>query len=303
MEATTGAGDELFARVGDVELCYEELGDPDGEPLLLVMGLGAQMILWDRRFCESLGERGYRVIRFDNRDVGRSTHLRAPIPGRAAMLFGTGRPAYTLDDLADDAVGLLDALEIDSAHIVGASMGGMISQVVGYQHPKRVRSLGLIMTHSGRRPTSMPTWRAFGALMARPATDREGLVDSMVRVFKVIGSPGYPMDEEHFRSLAGATWDRGYNPAGTARQMHAITAGGNRTSRLSAISAPTVVIHGRRDSLVRPANGKLIARSIPGASLVLIDGMGHDLPEPVWPEIVDAISSNAARAAEPAVAV
>jgi pimeloyl-ACP methyl ester carboxylesterase len=302
MEAT-GAGDELFARVGDVELCYEELGDPDGEPLLLVMGLGAQMILWDRRFCESLGERGYRVIRFDNRDVGRSTHLRAPIPGRAAMLFGTGRPAYTLDDLADDAVGLLDALEIDSAHIVGASMGGMISQVVGYQHPKRVRSLGLIMTHSGRRPTSMPTWRAFGALMARPATDREGLVDSMVRVFKVIGSPGYPMDEEHFRSLAGATWDRGYNPAGTARQMHAITAGGNRTSRLSAISAPTVVIHGRRDSLVRPANGKLIARSIPGARLVLIDGMGHDLPEPVWPEIVDAISSNAARAAEPAVAV
>jgi pimeloyl-ACP methyl ester carboxylesterase len=301
MEATT-AGDELFARVGDVELCYEELGDPDGEPLLLVMGLGAQMILWDRRFCESLGEQGHRVIRFDNRDVGRSTHLRAPIPGRAAMLFGRGRPAYTLDDLADDAVGLLDALEIDSAHVVGASMGGMISQVVGYRHPKRVRSLGLIMTHSGRRPTSMPTWRAFGALLARPATDREGLIDSMVRVFKVIGSPGYPMDEERFRSVAGATWDRGYNPAGTARQLHAITAGGNRTARLSAISAPTVVIHGRRDSLVRPANGRLIARSIPGARLVLIDGMGHDLPEPVWPEIVDAISSNAARAAEPAVA-
>jgi pimeloyl-ACP methyl ester carboxylesterase len=302
MEATTGA-DELFARVGDVELCYEELGDPGGEPLLLVMGLGAQMILWDRRFCDSLGERGYRVIRFDNRDVGRSTHVRAPAPGRAAMLLGTGRPAYTLDDMAGDAMGLLDALEIDSAHVVGASMGGMISQVVGYQHPKRVRSLGLIMTHSGRRPTSMPTWRAFGALLAKPARSRDELIDSMVRVFKVIGSSGYPMDEERFRTLAGATWDRGYDPAGTARQLHAITAGGNRTARLSAISAPTVVIHGKRDPLVRPANARLIARTIPGARLVLIDGMGHDLPEPVWPQIVDAIASNAERASQPAVAV
>jgi pimeloyl-ACP methyl ester carboxylesterase len=297
------AGEERTERVGDVEMCFEELGDRGGEPLLLVMGLGAQMIHWDARFCEQLGERGYRVIRFDNRDVGRSTHLRAPIPGRSAMLLGTGKPAYTLSDLAGDAVGLLDALEIDSAHVVGASMGGMISQVIGYEHPERARSLGLIMTHSGRRPTSMPTWRAFGALMARPARTREELVETMVKVFRVIGSPGYPMDEERFRALAGATWDRGYSPAGTARQLHAITAGGNRTQRLESISAPTVVIHGESDPLVRPANGRLLARSIPGSGLVPIEGMGHDLPEPVWPRIIDALDRNAGRAPAAATAL
>ena len=219
------------------------------------------------------------------------------------MLLGTGRPAYGLGDLADDAVGLLDALDVDSAHVVGASMGGMISQVVGYRHPDRVRSLGLIMTHSGRRPTSMPTWRAFGSLLARPATDREALIETMTRVFKVIGSPGYPIDESRFRLLAGATWDRGYNPAGTARQLHAITAGGNRTRHLSGIAAPTVVIHGTRDPLVRPANGRLIARSIRGSDLVLVDGMGHDLPEAAWPRIIDAIHRNAQRAPVAAVAV
>ncbi len=290
------AARERIVRVGDVELCFDELGDPAGEPMLLVMGLGAQMILWDHAFCDLLGERGYRAIRFDNRDVGRSTHVRAPVPSRTAMLFGTGTPAYTLGDMASDAVGLLDALEIDSAHVVGASMGGMISQVVGYDHPERVRSLGLIMTHSGHRLKATPTWRAFGALLARPATDREGMIETMQRVFKVIGSPEYPMDSERFRALAEATWERGYDAAGTARQFHAITAGGNRTRRLAGISAPTVVVHGTRDPLVRPSNAKLIARSIPGTELVMLDGMGHDLPEPLWPRIIEAIDRNAKRA-------
>ena len=245
------AGSERTERVGDVELCFEELGDPRGEPLLLVMGLGAQMIHWDARFCEQLGERGYRVIRFDNRDVGHSTHLRAPTPGRSAMLLGDRqRPAYTLSDHGGRRGRASSTRsEIESAHVVGASMGGMISQVIGYEHPERVRSLGLIMTHSGRRPTSMPTWRAFGALMARPARTREELVETMVKVFKVIGSPGYPMDEERFRALAGATWDRGYYPAGTARQLHAITAGGNRTRRL----AGDLRADGRHPRRARPA--------------------------------------------------
>jgi pimeloyl-ACP methyl ester carboxylesterase len=156
---------ERLVRVGDLELCCEELGDPDGEPMLLVMGLGAQLIHWDRGFCELLGERGYRVIRFDNRDSGRSTHLRAPVPRRAAMLLGRGRPAYRLEDLADDAVGVLDGFALDSAHIVGASMGGMIAQVAGYRRPGRVRSLALIMTNSGRRTVSTPTRRALAALL------------------------------------------------------------------------------------------------------------------------------------------
>jgi pimeloyl-ACP methyl ester carboxylesterase len=294
--ASTDVVDERFVGVGDVELCCEELGDPGGEPILLVMGLGAQMIHWDRRFCELIAASGYRVIRFDNRDAGRSTHVQAPAPGRAAMLLGRGRPAYRLDDLADDAVGVLDGFELDSAHVVGASMGGMIAQVVGYRHPGRIRSLALIMTHSGRRTVSTPTRRALAALLARPARTRDELIDSMLRTFRVIGSPAYPIDEERFRAVAGATWDRGYSAAGAARQLHAITASGDRTRRLREISAPTVVIHGERDPLVRPAAGRLIARTIRGAELVSIPGMGHDLPAPVWPRIVDAIDRNAQRA-------
>ena len=296
LEPEVAAAGERFANVGDVELCWEELGDRDGEPLLLVMGLGAQMIYWDTRFCELLGDRGYRVIRFDNRDVGRSTHLRAPIPGRAAMLLGRGRAAYRLDDLADDAIGLLDAIDVPSAHVVGASMGGMIAQVAGYRHRGRVRSLALLMTHSGRRTVSMPTRRALAALMARPARSRDELVEMLVRTFRVIGSPAYPFDERQFRALAGVSFDRGYNPAGVARQLHAITASGDRTRRLREIAAPSVVIHGDRDPLIRPAAGRLIARTIPGAEFVSIGGMGHDLPEPVWPRIVDAIDRNAQRA-------
>jgi pimeloyl-ACP methyl ester carboxylesterase len=294
-DAADGA-EERFVSVGDLELCCDELGDPDGEPVLLVMGLGAQMIHWDRGFCELLGERGYRVIRFDNRDVGRSTHLRAPVPGRAAMLFGAGRPAYRLDDLAHDAVGVLDGFGLASAHVVGASMGGMIAQVVGYRHPERVRSLGLMMTHSGRRTVAMPTPRALRALMAPPPRSRDDLIESMLRAFRTIGSPAYPIDEERFRAVAGVTWDRGYDAAGDARQLHAITASGDRTRHLKLIRAPTVVIHGDSDPLVRPAGGRLIARTVPGAELVSIAGMGHDLPEPVWPQIVDAIDRNARRA-------
>ena len=287
---------ERLAKVGGLELAYDELGDPDGEPMLMVMGLGAQLIHWDRRFCEMLGERGFRVIRFDNRDVGHSSKLKGPPPKTTAMLWGLHRGlAYTLDDMADDAAGLLDELGIESAHLVGASMGGMIAQVVGYRRPRKARSLALIMTGSGKRVASLPRMRAFGTLMARPGPSREHFVEFMVKTFGVIGSPGYERDEEWLREVAGATWDRGHSRAGVARQLHAITASGDRTRRLRGITAPTVVIHGDRDPLLRPAAGRSVARAIPGAEMRMMKGMGHDLPPPLWPEIVDAIARNASR--------
>jgi pimeloyl-ACP methyl ester carboxylesterase len=292
---------EHLARVGEVELAWDELGDPDGEPMLMVMGLGAQLIHWDKRFCELLGERGFRVIRFDNRDSGHSSRLKGPPPKTAAMLLGSRRSlAYSLDDMADDAAGLLDGLGIDSAHLVGASMGGMIAQVVGYRHPDKVRSLGLIMTGSGKRVASLPRLRAFGTLLTRPARTRDQFVELLVRTFGVIGSPEHETDEDWLRATAGATWDRGHSRAGVARQLHAITASRDRSRNLRAVRAPTVVIHGERDPLVRPAAGRSLARAIPGAELRMIPGMGHDLPRAVWPEVVEAIATNAGRAAAPA---
>jgi pimeloyl-ACP methyl ester carboxylesterase len=293
---------ERIARVGEIELAWDELGDPDGEPMLMVMGLGAQMIHWDVRFCEFLGERGFRVIRFDNRDSGRSSKVSGPPPKTTAMLLGLRRGlAYTLGDMADDAAGLLDALEIESAHVVGASMGGMIAQVAAYRRPEKVRSLGLIMTGSGKRVASLPRMRAFGTVLARPARTRDQFVELLVKTFGIIGSPGYETDEEWLREIAGATWDRGHSRAGIARQLHAITASGDRTRKLHGVKAPTVVIHGDRDPLVRPAAGHALARAIPGAELRMIEGMGHDLPRAVWPDIVDAIAGNAAKAGAPAV--
>jgi pimeloyl-ACP methyl ester carboxylesterase len=291
---------ERFAKVGDLELCYEELGDPSGEPMLLVMGLGTQLIHWHPRFCEMLGARGFRVIRFDNRDAGRSTTIAGPPPGTVAMMLGLRRElAYELDDMADDATGLLDALGIDSAHLCGVSMGGMIAQVAAYRSPERVRSLTLIMTGSGKRVASLPRMRAFGTLISKPARTREQFVDLVTRTFGVIGSPGYPMDAEReaeFRATLAHSWDRGHSTAGVARQLHAITASGDRTKRLRGVRAPTLVIHGDKDPLVRPMAGKALAKAIPGARLRIIEGMGHDLPPPLFERLTAEIAENAARA-------
>ena len=297
MSSGREAGAERFARVGEVELCYQELGDPGGEPMLLVMGLATQMIHWEDGFCELLGEQGFRVIRFDNRDVGRSTTLDGPPPGRTAMLLGLQRGlAYTLDDLADDAAGLLDALEIDSAHVAGVSLGGMIAQVMGYRHRRRVRSLGLLMTGSGKRVASVPRMRAFGTLFARAPRDREAYADQAVRVFKVIGSSAFASREEIVRRLALEAFDRGHSRAGVARQLHAITASGDRTRYLRTIRAPTVVIHGTRDPLIRPVAGRSVAEAIPGARWVPVPQLGHDLPPEVWPLVAGELVANARRA-------
>jgi pimeloyl-ACP methyl ester carboxylesterase len=290
-------GPELTAPANGIELCYQELGEPDGEPMVLVMGLGGQLVHWPDGFCEPLADAGFRLIRFDNRDVGRSTWIKGPPPSRTAMLFGLRRGlAYTLDDMADDLGGLIETLGIGPAHVVGASQGGMIAQVLGYRRPELVRSLGLIMTGGGKRVASVPRLRALGTLMRELPREREAYVEAMVRVFKVIGSPDYPDDEQWLRDALGRSFDRGDNPAGAGRQLHAITASGDRTRKLRGVRAPTLVIHGTRDPLVRPAAGKGLARAIPGARLELIEGMGHDLPPALWPRITKLLGENARRA-------
>lgn len=284
------------ARTNGIELEYEEFGERSGRPLLLVMGLGAQMILWEEEFCEELARRGHRVIRFDNRDVGLSTKLEdAGVPDMTAIVqaWQAGRRAeapYTLSDMARDAVGLLDALGIDAAHVVGASMGGMIAQTMAIEHPSRVKSLTSIMSTTGASDLPPPKPEAMQALLTPPPPDREGNIERAVAVFRVIGSPGFPFDEKRFREIAGRAYDRCFYPQGVARQLAAIIASGSRREALRKIRIPALVIHGTADPLVPLEAGKDTARSIPGARELYIEGMGHDLPRPAWPQIVDAIT-------------
>ncbi|HEX6666886.1 MAG TPA: alpha/beta hydrolase [Solirubrobacterales bacterium] len=291
-------GDEQIAPVNGIELCCQEMGDPDGEPLLLVMGLATQMIAWNEEFCSLLVDRGFRVVRFDNRDIGHSTKFsEAGVPSRFDMLSGRRATApYLLKDMARDTVGLMDHLGIDSAHIAGASMGGMIVQTTAIEHPERVRSLVSIMSTTGSRWTGLPSLKAFGVLLGSPPLSRDQVVSRAIKTFKVIGSPGFPFEEDHIRELAGRSYDRGHDPAGVARQLHAIIASGDRTRALRNVTAPALVIHGSSDHLVRPAGGRATAHAIPGARLKMIDGMGHDLPRQLWPTFVDEIAANAARA-------
>ena len=290
-----------MAPANGIELCYQEMGDPDGEPLLLVMGLATQMLAWDEEFCAMLVERGYRVVRFDNRDIGRSTKLRsAGVSGRLDLLIGRrGTAPYLLRDMAADTFGLMDHLEIDSAHLVGASMGGMIAQTAAIECPERVRSLTSIMSTTGSRRVGHPSYRTFGLLLGERPREREEMVERVVKTFKVIGSPGYPFEEEHVRELAARSYDRGHSAAGVVRQLHAITASGDRTPRLRQLKLPALVIHGKSDILVNPSGGRATAKAIPGARLKLVEGMGHDLPRALWPDFAEEIAANAARAPEP----
>jgi pimeloyl-ACP methyl ester carboxylesterase len=289
--------EERVAPANGIELCYQEMGDPDGAPLVLIMGLATQMIAWDEEFCRMLAERGFRVVRFDNRDIGRSTKVSgAGLPNVLGLVVGRGEPAYRLRDMADDAVGLMDHLGIESAHVVGASMGGMIAQCTAIGHPDRVRSLTSIMSTTGSRRVGHPSYKTFGLLLAKPPREREAAIERVIKTFKTIGSPGYPFDEERIRAIANRSFDRGHSQAGIARQLHAITASGDRTPHLRKLDLPTVVIHGKSDVLVNPSGARATARAIPAARLKLIDGMGHDLPHALWPTIVEEISCNAARA-------
>ena len=292
--------EELTAPANGIELVYQEMGPTDGEPLIMVMGLATQMIAWPPELCSMLVDRGFRVIRFDNRDIGRSTKIEsAGVSSRVDMMSGRRATApYLLRDMARDTIGLMDHLGIESAHLVGASMGGMIVQTMAIEYPERVRSIVSIMSTTGSRWTGLPSLKAFGVLRGAPPRDREAMIERGVRTFKVIGSPGFEFDEERVREIAGRSYDRGHSAAGVARQLHAITASCDRTQALRNVQLPATVIHGSRDPLVRPAGGRATARAIPGARLRMIEGMGHDLPRAVWPQMVEEIAANAARAGE-----
>src|SRR5215213_10138466 len=294
---------EQFCTVNDVELCFETFGDPGDPAMLLVMGLATQMVGWPDEFCEQLAARGYFVIRFDNRDVGRSQKIDVPVPTIRQLLLRDKRAArYTLEHMAADGIGLLDHLGIERAHVVGVSMGGMIAQTMAARHPDRVLSLASIISNTGARWTGQPSPRMYPLLLKKPPRDREGYVRHTVDVFKKIGSQGFPIDEDELRRTAERSFDRGLNPAGSTRQLAAIIASGDRTPLLRTITVPTVVIHGRKDRLVPASGGRATAKAIPGARLVIIDGMGHDLPRGAWPRLLDEIEQNAARAGEPATA-
>jgi pimeloyl-ACP methyl ester carboxylesterase len=291
------------ANVGPVELVYETIGDPSDPPLLLVMGLGMQLIHWDIRLCEQFAERGFHVIRFDNRDAGLSTKIQAPVPNVMRLMAGLPtKVPYLLSDMAMDAFGLLDHLGMERAHVVGTSMGGMIAQQMAIDAPERVLSLASMMSTTGDRWVGTPKLRVWSVLMRRAPRDRDAYVTYFARVFRMIGSPAYRPDEDRVRELAAATYDRSHSTAGTVRQLGAILASGSRTAALRELDVPTVVIHGEADPLLPVRGGIATARAIPKAELIKIPGMGHDMPEQLWPTFVDAIARNAERAAAPQAA-
>jgi len=292
--------EELFAPVAPgIELCYQTFGSPDGEPLVLVMGLGGPMTWWDPELCTMLAEAGFHVVRYDNRDTGRSSRAKGRVNRRQLVQSFVGRgprPPYTLNDLAADAFGLMDHLGWDSAHIAGVSMGGMIVQTMALDQPSRVRSMTSIMSTLGKRSVGWQHPSLLPMLLARRANDREAYVESSARMWKVIGSPAYPSDLESERRRAGETFDRGISASGVLRQMVAILNQPDRSRALAALRVPTAVIHGSADKMVHVSGGRATARAVPGAELLVIDGMGHDLPEALFATFTEVIRRTADRA-------
>lgn len=284
--------------VNDIEICYESFGPDDAPPLLLVMGLGAQMTLWSTGFISELLELGFRVIRFDNRDAGLSTKTEGDPPDVMALYMkaAAGEPVeapYSLSTMAEDAVGLLDALDIPTAHIVGASMGGMIVQMMAIEHPDRVLSMTSIMSTTGSNAVGQPDPTAIGALLTPPPADRTGAIEATVATARIIA--GSLFDEDEARSRATEAYDRCFHPPGPAFQIAAIAATGDRTERLREVQIPTLVVHGREDSLVTLSGGEATAAVIPGADLLVFGRMGHDTPPAYWSAMADAIFHNAMR--------
>ncbi|CAJ1494036.1 alpha/beta hydrolase [[Mycobacterium] kokjensenii] len=288
------------ARSGDLDIYYEDMGDPADPPVLLVMGLGAQLLLWRTGFCEKLVEQGLRVIRYDNRDVGLSSKLGraqaggALIPRMARFWLGKPSPGvYTLEDMADDAAALLDHLDIEQTHVVGASMGGMIAQVFAARFAPRTRSLAVIFSSNNRRFLPPPSPRALLALLTGPSPDSppEVIINNSMRASRIIGSPRYPTPEDRLRANITEAYERSYYPWGVARQFGAILASGSLAAYDRLITAPTVVIHGLADKLMRPSGGRAVADAIDRARLVLFEGMGHDLPEELWDPLISELTT------------
>ncbi|WP_431899646.1 alpha/beta fold hydrolase [Nonomuraea sp. bgisy101] len=276
----------LKAHANGIEIAYDTFGTPRDRPLLLIMGLGSQLVHWDDEFCELLAGRGHHVVRYDNRDVGLSTHFsEAGVPD---LTPGAAAP-YLLSDMADDAAGLMDALGWPAAHVLGVSMGGMIAQALAIAHPGRVLTLTSIMS-TPSPDAGPPTPEATAALFSAPAPDRQAAIERALEVWTVIGSPGYELDRERIAKLAGLAYDRDYDPAGTTRQLAAILASGDRTEGLGRLRMPALVVHGEADVLVQVSGGRATAAAIPGARLMTFPGMGHDLPRPLWEQIMDAVT-------------
>ena len=271
------------APANGIEIFYDTFGSPDDDALLLIRGFGSQMISWHEEFCEMLAGGGFHIIRFDNRDVGLSTKF-------------DEAPPYTLDDMAADAIGLLDHLGIAFAHVAGMSMGGMIAQLMAINHPDRVLSLASIMSHMGDSDAAAPTAEAMATFVQPPATTRQEAIERGVADRRVITGPGFDFDERDAREVAARSYDRCYCPEGRVRQGLAIRSAPSRRAALERLTIPVAVIHGSADPLIPVENGRRTAAAVPGAELVIIDGMGHDLPRGAWERIVDAITANARRA-------
>jgi pimeloyl-ACP methyl ester carboxylesterase len=286
---------EQFCDIGGaITLCYETFGSESNPPMLLIMGLGMSMLGWPEDFCEQLAGRGFYVVRFDNRDAGRSTRIHGRPPTPRQLLTRRIEPVlYTLSDMAADAAGLLRSLGLAPAHIVGASMGGMIAQTLAAEHPDSTRSLVSIMSMTGSRWSGQPALRIYPYLLRAAPSEREAYIEHMSHMFATIGSTGLPQDTERIRDMMTRSYDRGHDPDASGRQLGAIIASGDRTAQLRRIKAPTLVIHGSKDPMVSPSGGKATAKAIPGARLMTIEGMGHDLPEAAWPQLVPAIADHA----------
>jgi len=285
------------APANGIELYYEEAGDPAGPPLLLIMGLASQHVSWPPELIQGFADRGFRVVSYDNRDIGLSTHMDTPVDVMALLAArSAGEPfsvPYVLSDMADDAAGLLDHLGIEAAHVLGVSMGGMIAQALAIAHPERVLTMTSIMSTTGDPDVGAPTGEAMQMLLRPPYTSLEEAMDGAVAVAHVIGSPGL-IDEDRLRRRAALAWERNYDPAGVARQLAGVLASDPRSPALAQIDVPTLVIHGTADTLVNSSGGERTAEVIPDAKLMLIEGMGHDLPLAHCPTIIDAVSAHAA---------
>ncbi|MFO0744298.1 MAG: alpha/beta hydrolase [Myxococcota bacterium] len=277
-----------------MRVAYERMGDPDAPMVLLVMGIAAQLVHWPDGFCAALVARGLQVVRFDNRDSGRSSHFPdGPVPNLPAVMAGDlSSVSYTLSDMAADAAGLLDALGVDSAHVVGASLGGAIAQTMAIEHPSRVRSLTSMMSTTGDTAVGKAKPETLSALFGGPpATTRVEVVARAVRAAEVVGSPGFPRDPSVVADTAGRAFDRDYDVVAVARQAVASVASGDRTPALRRLDVPTLIVHGLADTLCDPSGGRATAAAIPAAELALVDGMGHDLAPGLWPRLVDAIGA------------
>ncbi|EFQ83707.1 hydrolase, alpha/beta domain protein [Aeromicrobium marinum DSM 15272] len=300
--AAVAMSDEQFASLpSGIDLCHQTFGDPGDPAVLLVMGLGGPMGWWDEELCRMIAARGHFVVRYDNRDTGRSTKLRQHRVGRTDLLRALvpklgGAAPYSIGDLAEDAIGLLDHLGIDRAHVTGVSMGGMIAQTMAIAHPARVASLVSIMSTTGRRTVGWQQPSLVPNLLGRSGPTRDDYIAAAIRSGELIGSPGYPPDPGAARRRAEVTYDRGWIASGVLRHMLAVLTQPDRTADLARVTVPTTVIHGLADKLVHRSGGAATARAVPGAELIEVPQMGHDLPPALWDTYVDAIVDTAARA-------